>query len=173
MGGWSAEREVSLDSGKACAKALRDAGFQVTPIDAKRDIAEVLAAPQARCRLQCAAWQVGRGRLLSAILETLQIPYTHSGVLASALAMHKENAKAIFRGAGMPVAEQPGGRLEIAARAIVMNLPYVLKPVDEGSSVGVHIVDGGANTAAAASFSSSARSMARRSWPSASFPAAN
>ena len=107
MGGWSAEREVSLSSGEACAGALRRAGFNVVPIDVT---ARDASCPS--CRTCSPTWPSTRcmasGARMAAvlpILETLQIPYTHSGVLASSLAMHKEKSKTIFREAGVPVAE--------------------------------------------------------------------
>jgi D-alanine-D-alanine ligase len=149
LGGWSAEREVSLSSGNACAQALRNAGFQVTTVDVKRDIARVLAelAPDVAFNALHGKW--GEDGCMSAILETLRIPYTHSGVLASALAMHKEKSKAVFRAAGLPVAQSKLVTLEDAAHSHPLPLPYVLKPVAEGSSVGVHIVTRASNGPAA------------------------
>lgn len=151
MGGWSAEREVSLSSGEGCAAALRRAGFNVTPIDAQR---ETIFFPS--CRTCGPMWRstpsTGNGartRLSSALLETLQIPYTHSGVLASSLAMNKEKSKHLFHEAGIPVAESLLVEIEVAATQHPMALPYVLKPVDEGSSVGVHIVTEQSNGPAA------------------------
>jgi D-alanine-D-alanine ligase len=145
MGGWSAEREVSLHSGEACGDALRRAGFKVTLLDVRRDIAAVLAdlSPDVAFNALHGKW--GEDGCMSAILETLQIPYTHSGVLASALAMHKEKSKAIFRAAGLPVADSKLVDIEAAAAQHQMALPYVVKPVGEGSSVGVHIVDHSSN----------------------------
>jgi D-alanine-D-alanine ligase len=146
LGGWSAEREVSLSSGKACAGALQRAGFKVVPIDVKR---ETVVADLQRVKPDVAfnalhgKW--GEDGCCAAILETLQIPYTHSGVLASSLAMHKEKSKTVFRAAGVPVAESCLVPLEEVARSHPMAPPYVVKPVAEGSSVGVHIVMEGAN----------------------------
>jgi len=149
MGGWSAEREVSLSSGEACSRALRNSGFQVTPVDVKRDIGKVLTdlAPDVAFNALHGKW--GEDGCMSAILETLRIPYTHSGVLASALAMHKEKSKTIFRAVGLPVAQSKLVSLEEAASSHPLPLPYVLKPVAEGSSVGVHIVTRASNGPAA------------------------
>jgi D-alanine-D-alanine ligase len=145
LGGWSAEREVSLSTGKGCAEALRRAGFRVTEVDVDRKIAGALAdlAPDVAFNALHGKW--GEDGCMSAILETMQIPYTHSGVLASALAMHKEKSKAVFRAAGIPVANSKIVPLDFAAADHPLPLPYVLKPVAEGSSVGVHIVDHSSN----------------------------
>ena len=146
MGGWSVEREVSLASGTACTKALEEAGVRVAQLDPKRDVAEVLAALWPDVVFNALHGRWGEDGTLQGILETLEIPYTHSGVLASALAMDKPRAKEIFRGAGVPTVEHRVVDLETAATRHVMNPPYVVKPANEGSSVGVHIVHGGANT---------------------------
>ena len=145
MGGWSAEREVSLNSGEACSEALQRAGFKVTQLDVRHDIAAVLADLQPDVAFNALHGKWGEDGCMSAILETLQIPYTHSGVLASALAMHKEKSKTIFRAAGLPVADSKLVAIEEAATQHAMPLPYVVKPVAEGSSVGVHIVDHASN----------------------------
>ncbi len=140
MGGWSAEREVSLRSGKACAEALGRRGYRVTPIDVGRDVAAALTAAKPDVALNVLHGRPGEDGTLQGLLEILGIPYSHSGVLASALAMQKHYAKALFRAAGVPVAEdRVVSRLE-AAKAHVMAPPYVVKPVAEGSSVGVFIV---------------------------------
>jgi D-alanine-D-alanine ligase len=140
MGGWSAERDVSLRSGKACADALGRRGYRVTPIDVGRDIAAALTAAQPDVALNVLHGRPGEDGTLQGLLEILGIPYTHSGVLASAVAMQKDTAKVLFRAAGVPVAEdRVVSRLE-AAKAHVMAPPYVIKPVAEGSSVGVFIV---------------------------------
>ena len=140
MGGWSAEREVSLRSGKACAEALGRRGYRVTPIDVGRDVAAALTAASPDVALNVLHGRPGEDGTLQGLLEILGIPYSHSGVLASALAMQKHYAKALFRAAGVPVAEdRVVSRLE-AAKAHVMAPPYVVKPVAEGSSVGVFIV---------------------------------
>jgi D-alanine-D-alanine ligase len=140
MGGLSAERAVSLDSGAACARALAAAGYSVTCIDAGRDIAQRLAEARPDACFNALHGRWGEDGCVQGLLELLAIPYTHSGVLASALAMHKQRAKDALRVAGVPVAAgRLVGRME-AARAHVLPRPYVLKPLAEGSSVGVHIV---------------------------------
>ena len=150
MGGWSAEREVSLSSGEGCAAALRRAGFNVTPIDVQREtIFSVLQDLRPDVAFNALHGKWGEDGCASALLETLQIPYTHSGVLASSLAMNKEKSKHLFHEAGIPVAESLLVEIEVAATQHPMALPYVLKPVDEGSSVGVHIVTEQSNGPAA------------------------
>jgi D-alanine-D-alanine ligase len=140
MGGLSAEREVSLDSGAQCARALEAAGYRVTPIDVGRDLARRLAEVRPDACFNALHGRWGEDGCVQGLLELLAIPYTHSGVLASALAMHKQRAKDTMRAAGVPVAAgRVVSRLE-AARAHVLPRPYVLKPVSEGSSVGVYIV---------------------------------
>jgi D-alanine-D-alanine ligase len=145
MGGLSAEREVSLVSGRECAIALREAGFEVVEVDAGRDLAARLAglAPDVCFNALHGRW--GEDGCVQGLLEWLGIPYTHSGVLASALAMDKSRAKDVFRAAGLPVMEsQLFAKAEVEARH-VMALPYVVKPNNEGSSVGVYILPEGAN----------------------------
>jgi D-alanine-D-alanine ligase len=140
MGGWSAEREVSLRSGKACAEALGRRGYRVTSLDVTPDIADALSAAKPDVALNVLHGRPGEDGTLQGLLEVLGVPYSHSGVLASALAMHKSFAKALFRAADVPVAEdRVVSRLE-AARGHVMPPPYVVKPIAEGSSVGVFIV---------------------------------
>lgn len=140
MGGWSAEREVSLRSGKACADAAERAGYRVTRIDVQRDIATVLQALKPDVALNVLHGRPGEDGTLQGVLEVIGIPYTHSGVLASSLAMQKDLAKVMLKAAGVPV---PDGvvvsRFE-AAKAHVLPRPYVIKPIAEGSSVGVFIV---------------------------------
>jgi D-alanine-D-alanine ligase len=140
MGGWSAEREVSLRSGRACAEALARRGYRVTRIDVGRDIAAVLTTVKPDVALNVLHGRPGEDGTLQGILEILAIPYTHSGVMASAVAMQKDVAKVLFRAAAVPV---PEGlvvpRLE-AAKSHLLPPPYVVKPVAEGSSVGVFIV---------------------------------
>ena len=140
MGGLSAEREVSLNSGAACAEALEGEGYRVTKIDVGRDVAARLAevAPDVCFNALHGRW--GEDGCIQGLLETLNIPYTHSGVLASALAMHKERAKAALREAGVSVAESRVVSREEAAKGHVIPTPYVIKPPAEGSSVGVYIV---------------------------------
>ena len=146
MGGWSAERQVSLSSGEACAGALSRAGFKVVPIDVTRErIVSILQDLQPDVAFNALHGKWGEDGCCSAMLETLQIPYTHSGVLASALAMHKEKSKAVFRAAGIPVAESRLVELEQVAAHHAMAVPYVVKPVAEGSSVGVYIVSKASN----------------------------
>jgi D-alanine-D-alanine ligase len=148
MGGWSAEREVSLNSGDACGRALQRAGFNVVPIDVRHDIANVLAELRPDVAFNALHGHGGEDGTIQGVLETMQIPYTHSGVLASALAMDKEKSKLIFKAAGLPVAESMMVDLEEAANSHPMPLPYVIKPVAQGSSVGVQIVPVGANAPA-------------------------
>ncbi len=140
MGGLSAEREVSLNSGAACAKALEGEGYRVTRIDVGRDLPARLAETKPDVCFNALHGRFGEDGCVQGILEILGIPYTHSGVLASALAMHKERAKTVLRAAGVPVAESLVVSRDEAARAHVMEPPYVIKPVCEGSSVGVFIV---------------------------------
>jgi D-alanine-D-alanine ligase len=140
MGGWSAEREVSLRSGKACADALERQGFQVSRIDVARDIATELRELEPDVALNLLHGRPGEDGTIQGVLEVLAIPYTHSGVLASALAMQKDLAKVVLKAAGVPVPEGVVvSRLE-AAKEHVLPPPYVIKPIAEGSSVGVFIV---------------------------------
>jgi D-alanine-D-alanine ligase len=140
MGGWSAEREISLRSGKACGDALEAKGYRVTRVDVKRDIAEVLARLQPDAAFNVLHGRPGEDGTIQGILEILRIPYTHSGVLASALAMDKPVAKTVMAAAGVPVPEGVVVSRAEAAKAHVMKPPYVIKPPAEGSSVGVFIV---------------------------------
>src|ERR1700694_5426326 len=140
MGGLSAERKVSLDSGNGCAEALESAGYRVTRIDAGRDLAERLREVKPEVCFNGLHGRWGEDGCVQGLLELMGLPYTHSGVLASALAMHKERAKEIMRAAGIPTPDGKGVRRSEAARAHVLPRPYVLKPVAEGSSVGVYIV---------------------------------
>jgi len=140
MGGWSAEREVSLRSGKACAEALARRGYHVTPLDVTPDIAAALRAAKPDIALNVLHGRPGEDGTLQGLLEVLGIPYSHSGVLASAVAMHKSFAKTLFKAAGVPVAEDRIASRFEAARGHLMPPPYVVKPIAEGSSVGVFIV---------------------------------
>jgi D-alanine-D-alanine ligase len=145
MGGWSAEREVSLNSGRACADALEGEGYRVTRVDVDRDLARRLreARPDACFNALHGRW--GEDGAVQGLLEVMGLPYTHSGVLSSALAMHKERAKAVMKAAGVPVAE---GVMVTRADALAdhpLEPPYVIKPYNEGSSVGVVIVRPGSN----------------------------
>src|SRR3954470_17329627 len=140
MGGWSAEREVSLRSGAACADALVRLGHRVSRIDVGRDIATVLTAAKPVVALNVLHGRPGEDGTLQGMLEILAIPYTHSGVMASAVAMQKDVAKDLFRVAGVPVPEGVvASRFEVA-KAHLLPPPYVSKPLAEGSSVGVFIV---------------------------------
>src|SRR5678815_4802460 len=145
MGGLSPEREVSLVSGKACADALERQGAKVSRVDAGRDIAEVLTKLQPDVCFNALHGEWGEDGCVQGVLETLGLPYTHSGVLASALAMDKAKSKAVLAAAGVVV---PGGglysRFEVARRHVIPP-PYVVKPNAEGSSVGVFLVHEGAN----------------------------
>jgi D-alanine-D-alanine ligase len=145
LGGLSPEREVSLVSGEACAQALERSGARVSRIDAGRDLAQRLDAlkPDVAFNALHGAW--GEDGCVQGVLETLSLPYTHSGVLASALAMDKAKSKAVLAAAGVRV---PGGGLfdrHLAAADHVMAPPYVVKPNAQGSSVGVFLVFEGAN----------------------------
>ncbi len=143
MGGWASEREVSLASGKGCADALRRAGYQVTTIDVGRDLAERLKAVKPDVVFNALHGRFGEDGTVQGVLEVMGIPYTHSGVLASALAMDKHQSKVMFKAAGIPVTDHTiAHREDIAARHI-MPPPYVVKPVADGSSVGVFIVQAG------------------------------
>ena len=140
MGGWSAEREISLRSGKACADALERGGFRVSRVDVGRDIGTVLRTLKPDVAFNVLHGRPGEDGTLQGVLEILGIPYTHSGVLASALAMQKDVAKVVLQAAGVPV---PEGRVVSRAEAAAghpMPRPYVIKPPAEGSSVGVFIV---------------------------------
>ncbi len=140
MGGWSAEREISLRSGQACADAAERCGYRVSRLDVDRDVAARLRELKPDVALNVLHGRPGEDGTLQGLLEILGLPYSHSGVLASALAMQKDIAKTVFKAAGVPV---PGGlvvpRTE-AAKAHLLPPPYVIKPVAEGSSVGVFIV---------------------------------
>jgi D-alanine-D-alanine ligase len=149
MGGWSAEREVSLVSGRECARALREAGFETVEIDAGRDLCARLADARPDVVFNALHGRWGEDGCVQGLLEVLGLPYTHSGVLASALAMDKPRAKDVFAREGLPVA---AGRLATRAEILAghpMPPPYVVKPYNEGSSVGVVIVPEGANRPAA------------------------
>ena len=141
MGGWSAEREVSLHSGQACADALEKLGsYRVSRVDVDREIAATLRALKPDVALNVLHGRPGEDGTLQGMLEILGVPYSHSGVLASAAAMQKDIAKTVLRAAQVPV---PGGRMVTrmeAAKEHLLPRPYVIKPVAEGSSFGVFIV---------------------------------
>jgi D-alanine-D-alanine ligase len=145
LGGRSAEREVSLTSGKGCAQALREEGFDVVEIDPGENLAgQILdAKPDAVFNALHGRW--GEDGSVQGLLELLRIPYTHCGILASALAMHKQRAKDVYRAAGLPVVNSIVVDRREAAASHLMEPPYVVKPVNEGSSVGVFIIRKGDN----------------------------
>lgn len=145
MGGWSAEREISLSSGRGCAGALREAGYRVSEIDAGRDVAQVLADLKPDVAFNALHGPWGEDGCVQGLLEVLGIPYTHSGVLASALAIDKQRAKDLLSTAGMPVAEGRVLSRTEAAQGHALEPPYVIKPLDQGSSIGVFIVRKGDN----------------------------
>jgi D-alanine-D-alanine ligase len=147
MGGRSAEREVSLVSGRACAKALRDAGYQVTEIDVGKDVPALVRAltPAPDVVFNALHGRWGEDGCVQGLLELMRIPYTHSGVMASALAMDKQMAKSVAAVAGVASPEGRIVRVEELRKGDVMDRPYVIKPPCEGSSVGVRIVREGDN----------------------------
>ncbi len=145
MGGPSAEREVSLSTGRGCATALRAAGYQVVEVDAGPDLPARLAeiAPDVAFNALHGRW--GEDGCVQGILEWLRIPYTHSGVLASALAMDKARAKQAYAAAGLPTVHSVLAAREDVSAGHILPPPYVVKPNNEGSSVGVYIVQPGSN----------------------------
>ncbi|MCJ2066366.1 D-alanine--D-alanine ligase [Methylobacterium sp. J-088] len=143
LGGTSAEREVSLNSGKACADALEGEGYRVTRVDVGADIATVLTALRPDVAFNALHGPDGEDGKIQGLLEILKIPYTHSGVLASSLAMNKERAKTAMRAAGIDVPESRIVNRHEAARTHALPPPYVVKPIAEGSSMGVIIVRDG------------------------------
>lgn len=149
LGGRSAEREVSLSSGRECAAALREGGFDVIEIDAGQgapeELAERLVSSRAEVAFNALHGRWGEDGVVQGLLEWIELPYTHSGVLASSLAMNKARSKEIFAAAGLNVARHQLETPERIAASHVMDPPYVVKPINEGSSVGVLIVPEGAN----------------------------
>jgi D-alanine-D-alanine ligase len=147
FGGMSAEREVSLSSGRQVVLALRQAGYEVTPIEVGDDLRAVIAAldPAPDAVFNALHGRFGEDGAIQGVLDWMGIPYTHSGVRASALAMDKQAARAVFAAAGLPIAR--GRVVDIAEleHADPLPLPYVVKPVNEGSSVGVEIMREGGN----------------------------
>ncbi|MPQ94850.1 D-alanine--D-alanine ligase [Thioclava sp. JE_KL1] len=146
LGGPSAEREVSLSSGRECAKALRTAGFEVIEIDAGEDLPQRLSDAAPDCVFNALHGRWGEDGCVQGMLEWLRIPYTHSGVLASALAMDKARAKQAYAAANLPIVQSViATKGDVMARH-VLPAPYVVKPNNEGSSVGVYLVMDGANS---------------------------
>lgn len=144
-GGPSAEREVSLSSGRECAAALRDAGYDVVEVDAGRDLSTRLTEISPDTVFNALHGRWGEDGCVQGLLEWLGLPYTHSGVLSSALAMDKERTKAAYRAAGLPVVASVLAARDAVRAAHVMPPPYVVKPNNEGSSVGVYLVQEAAN----------------------------
>ena len=142
MGGWSVERDVSMDSGKACATALRKCGHQVTEISLNRDLKQLLEAlnPRPDVVFNALHGRYGEDGTMQAILDILKIPYTHSGLLASAIAMDKVQAKKLLVEAGIPSPEGTVVTREDLENGLPLEPPCVIKPVNEGSSVGVQIL---------------------------------
>ncbi|HXQ52314.1 MAG TPA: D-alanine--D-alanine ligase [Stellaceae bacterium] len=142
MGGWSAERDISLISGRECARALKSVGYEVRAIDVTRDLRALLAAltPAPDVAFNALHGRGGEDGTIQSLLELMRIPYTHSGVLASAVAMDKPTAKLVFAAAGLPLAESVVVARSDIAKGDPMQRPFVVKPVNEGSSVGVRIV---------------------------------
>jgi len=147
MGGWSAEREVSLVSGAACSKALQRAGYKVMSIDVQRDMNSLLSRllPHPDILFNALHGRYGEDGCVQGVLDILGIPYTHSGLLASALAMNKPMAKRLFSAAGLNVAEEVICDQNTLMAGDPMPRPFVVKPLNEGSSVGVHIIREGDN----------------------------
>lgn len=142
MGGFSVEREVSLVSGAEVARALKSADYQVTAVDVRRDVGSLLGRlfPRPDVVFNALHGRFGEDGCIQGLLNILEIPYTHSGLLASALAMDKPMAKEVYRTAGIAVAEHQIVSRDHLVAGKFMNPPFVIKPLIEGSSVGVHIV---------------------------------
>lgn len=145
MGGRSAEREVSLATGRGCSLALRQAGFDVAELDAGDDLSEKLKALAPDVVFNALHGRWGEDGCVQGLLEWLRIPYTHSGVLASALALDKTRTKDVYRAAGLPVVPSMIAEAAEVRQRHVMEPPYVVKPNNEGSSVGVYLVHEAAN----------------------------
>jgi D-alanine-D-alanine ligase len=145
MGGWSSEREVSLVTGRECSRALKAAGFKVSEIDVGRDIAHVLSAAKPDVCFNALHGRFGEDGRIQGMLDILGIPYTHSGVMASAIAMNKVRTKEVCSAVGIPLAEHKVVPRKTAFAGEAMAQPYVIKPIAEGSSIGVRIVREGDN----------------------------
>ena len=143
MGGWSAEREVSLVSGAAVARGLQQSGYQVTSIDVQKDMGSLLTRlyPRPDTAFNALHGRYGEDGCVQGLLNILRIPYTHSGLMASAVAMDKPMAKRLFAESGLPVADHKVVHRDEVLAGDVMARPYVIKPLNEGSSVGVYIID--------------------------------
>ncbi len=150
MGGRSAEREVSFSSGRGVMKALKEEGFDAIEIDPADDLPSQLRAVKPDAVFNALHGRFGEDGTVQGILEWMRLPYTHSGVLASALAMHKERTKDIYRAAGLPVVKSIVCDRRLAGARHMMEPPYVVKPVNEGSSVGIFIIRKGDNRPPAA-----------------------
>nr|WP_321360672.1 D-alanine--D-alanine ligase [uncultured Hyphomonas sp.] len=144
-GGWSSERDVSISSGTQMLRAAEAAGYDAIGVDAGRNLAAQLAEIKPDVVLNGLHGPWGEDGCVQGLLEIMDLPYTHSGVLASALAMDKLKSKAVYRAAGLPVAEDKQVTRAEAAAAHALDPPYVIKPVNEGSSFGVLIVREGTN----------------------------
>jgi D-alanine-D-alanine ligase len=145
MGGRSAEREVSLSSGRGVVKALREEGFDATPLDPGDNPGQQLFEAKPDAVFNALHGRFGEDGTVQGLLELMRIPYTHSGVLSSALAMHKERTKDVYRAAGLPVVKSIVADRHELAGTHLMEPPYVIKPVNEGSSVGIYIIRKGDN----------------------------
>ena len=150
MGGRSAEREVSLSSGRGVMKALAEEGFEVVSIDPGDNPGDQLFQARPDAVFNALHGRFGEDGTVQGLLELMRLPYTHSGVLASALAMHKERAKDVYRAAGLPVVKSIVADRRAVAAEHLMEPPYVVKPVNEGSSVGIFIIRKGDNRPPAA-----------------------
>jgi D-alanine-D-alanine ligase len=150
MGGRSCEREVSLSSGRGVMKALAEEGFDPVMVDPGDNPGDQLFRAKPDAAFNALHGRFGEDGTVQGLLELMRIPYTHSGVLASALAMHKERTKDVYRAAGLPVVKSFVVDRREAAAGHLMEPPYVVKPVNEGSSVGVFIIRQGDNRPPAA-----------------------
>jgi D-alanine-D-alanine ligase len=150
MGGRSAEREVSLSSGRGVMKALREEGFDPVMVDPGDNPGQQLFQAKPDAVFNALHGRFGEDGTVQGLLELMRLPYTHSGVLSSALAMHKERTKDVYRAAGLPVVRSFVADRRAAAAGHLMEPPYVVKPVNEGSSVGVFIIRKGDNRPPAA-----------------------
>lgn len=145
MGGWSAEREVSLSTGAACARALRDGGYRVSEIDAGPDLAIRLANLKPEVVFNALHGRWGEDGCVQGLLELMALPYTHSGVRASAVAMHKPSSLQVFRAHGIPCAESRLTTVAAVNAQDPLPRPYVVKPPNEGSTFGVRVIRDGDN----------------------------